>query len=238
MKADKLRRFKKILLEMRERLTGEVEHVVEAIQEDVAPSGNLSAAPVHLADVAPESIDADVVVLDTERNLLEEVELALFRINDGTFGKCERCGGSVSEMRLEALPYAALCIECARVAEVEEPATSPLSSGGPEERYSSGGKRQRRLRAGQKLDELGPGEHTNELGDTSAAGTPGGGLAAGGLAGTNAGDGSPENADLENAMGCGIFDNSGDTASDSEPQAGRAGGAVGGTPAGKRRSPK
>jgi len=46
--------------------------------------------------------------------------------------------------------------------------------------------------------------------DISAVGTPGGGMAAGGLAGTNIGDGDPDNADLENAMGDGAFDTDGD----------------------------
>ncbi len=46
--------------------------------------------------------------------------------------------------------------------------------------------------------------------DIFAAGTPGGGAAAGGLAGTNVGDGDPDNADLENAMGSGKLDTDGD----------------------------
>ncbi len=46
--------------------------------------------------------------------------------------------------------------------------------------------------------------------DIYAAGTPGGGLAAGGLAGTNIGDGDPDNADLENAMGNGEQDTDGE----------------------------
>jgi hypothetical protein len=66
------------------------------------------------------------------------------------------------------------------------------------------------------------------------AGTPGGGLASGGLGGTNAGDGDPNNVDLEDAMGVGIYDDSGDTEDGGPPYAGHSGGAVGGTPAGKR----
>jgi hypothetical protein len=51
-------------------------------------------------------------------------------------------------------------------------------------------------------------------GDSYAAGTPGGGAAAGGLAGTNIGDGDPDNADLEDTMGSGIDDTDGDEAGD------------------------
>jgi hypothetical protein len=64
-------------------------------------------------------------------------------------------------------------------------------------------------------------------------GTPGGGTASGGLAGTNAGDGDPDNVDLEDAMGSGIHDDERED-KDQPPYAGPAGGAVGGTPAEKR----
>jgi hypothetical protein len=84
----------------------------------------------------------------------------------------------------------------------------------------------RDLRPGERPDPVPAGDE--------AVGTPGGGTEVGGLAGTNIGDGSPDNADLEKAMA------SGDRGPDSEdggpPYAGHAGGAVGGTPAGKRSS--
>ncbi len=63
--------------------------------------------------------------------------------------------------------------------------------------------------------------------DEEAAGTPGGGTEVGGLAGTNVGDGSPENADLERAMAPGEEPEE----EGGPPYAGPAGGAVGGTPA-------
>jgi hypothetical protein len=63
--------------------------------------------------------------------------------------------------------------------------------------------------------------------DSHAAGTPGGGTASGGLAGTNVGDGDPDNADLEDALGSGVHDSAGEE----EDRPPYAGGAVGGTPA-------
>jgi hypothetical protein len=89
--------------------------------------------------------------------------------------------------------------------------------------------------AGQRRDELLPGQNSGrQARDRGAAGTPGGGLAAGGLAGTNAADGTPDEADLEDAMSAGIHDHVDDSVETDEPQSGRSGGAVGGTPAGKR----
>jgi hypothetical protein len=91
--------------------------------------------------------------------------------------------------------------------------------------------------AGQRRDELLPGQNSgDETRDTYAAGTPAGGSASGGLGGTNAGDGSPENAELEDGQGSGRHDHTGDRVDDAEPQSGRRGGAIGGTPAGKRSS--
>jgi hypothetical protein len=80
------------------------------------------------------------------------------------------------------------------------------------------------------------GSERNESLDTEdrhAAGTPGGGTASGGLAGTNVGNGDPENVDLEDALGSGLRDTSGEDEG-GPPYSGRAGGAVGGTPAEKR----
>ena len=72
-------------------------------------------------------------------------------------------------------------------------------------------------------------------GDIHAAGTPGGGCASGGLAGANTGDGEPDVAELQEAMGSGSFEaQESQSESDRTPEAGRSGGAVGGTPAGKR----
>ena len=55
-----------------------------------------------------------------DRRLLKEVVSALEKINEGSFGDCERCGEAISEKRLEALPFARYCIECQRTVEEEE----------------------------------------------------------------------------------------------------------------------
>jgi len=81
--------------------------------------------------------------------------------------------------------------------------------------------------------ESGREERTGDV-DIHAAGTPGGGTAYGGLAGTNIGDGSPENADLEDAMGSGIADNDEEQEEPTEAYGSSEGSAVGGTPAGGR----
>jgi RNA polymerase-binding protein DksA len=116
MQREQTEAFRRALLELRQRITGEVKHVEESIRED-SPPGGLSHAPVHLADVAGDGIDADVEILETERGILKEIDAALDRLEDGTFGICQECGARISHERLTAIPYAAHCIACAREAE-------------------------------------------------------------------------------------------------------------------------
>jgi RNA polymerase-binding transcription factor len=54
-----------------------------------------------------------------DRKVLRDVTTALQKIDDGSFGDCERCGESIADKRLEALPFARYCIDCQRVVEHE-----------------------------------------------------------------------------------------------------------------------
>jgi RNA polymerase-binding protein DksA len=113
MSPHKLNHFRSLLTELHERVGGEVNYVVGSIHEDVDMNANLSSAPVHLADVASEAVDADVQVLNTERSILEQINAALARLNDGSYGRCVSCKKPIAEERLEALPYTSHCRDCA-----------------------------------------------------------------------------------------------------------------------------
>src|SRR3972149_1888875 len=62
----------------------------------------------------------DLRIRDRERKLIAKVNEALERIEDGTFGICEVCGGQIGEKRLEARPVTTLCIECKQEQEEAE----------------------------------------------------------------------------------------------------------------------
>ena len=67
----------------------------------------------HLAETASVTHDREVdfTLEEQEQRLLAAIDAALGRLDDGTFGQCERCGQPIEEERLEALPYATLCID-------------------------------------------------------------------------------------------------------------------------------
>ena len=58
----------------------------------------------------------DLALRDSERAQLRQVEEALERLAAGTYGTCRSCGRPIAAERLEAIPWAALCIDCARAA--------------------------------------------------------------------------------------------------------------------------
>jgi DnaK suppressor protein len=66
----------------------------------------------------PESLtidrERDLSLLENTRDLLDKVDLALKKIEEGTYGKCANCGKSIEAARLKALPHASLCISCKR----------------------------------------------------------------------------------------------------------------------------
>ena len=103
------------LLEERARLTKDV--------EGLEAEANELAMLREPGDVQfdEESGEGDTLNIERERDLalsasaraaVEEVDRALARMVDSTYGICERCGKRISVARLEALPYAALCIDC------------------------------------------------------------------------------------------------------------------------------
>ena len=55
---------------------------------------------------------------ERESNELDRIEDTLERIRTGRYGECEECGHGISLERLQALPYAALCVKCQRATEV------------------------------------------------------------------------------------------------------------------------
>ena len=58
--------------------------------------------------------ERDLSLVDNAKDLIDKVEHALARIDRGSFGRCEACSGAIEAERLDALPYATLCLADAR----------------------------------------------------------------------------------------------------------------------------
>lgn len=71
------------------------------------------------ADVAADVIDRTLLTaLGTQdANRLQQIDSALDRINQGTYGRCVKCGKDIPQERLEVLPYALMCVTCASAQE-------------------------------------------------------------------------------------------------------------------------
>lgn len=121
LSAEQTEKYRRRLRDMRDRMLGEVDNVVESIRQEINSAGNLSTVPIHMADAAPEQLDADIDVIETERGMLEEIQAALHRIDDGTFGKCVDCGTKIPAGRLQVIPYTPYCVSCASKHAAEEP---------------------------------------------------------------------------------------------------------------------
>ena len=71
--------------------------------------------PDDEAALATDSVTKDMAVatLERERRMLAEVEMALERMKRGDYGLCESCGVAIPDARLQALPWARICVPCA-----------------------------------------------------------------------------------------------------------------------------
>jgi DnaK suppressor protein len=105
--------FKSQLLALRKRLLREVDSAEEALREDVVKPGDITSVPTHPADQDVEGLDSEIAVAQNEELLLEQVEAAIERVQTGTYGTCQQCGGAIGTLRLLAVPYASRCIDCA-----------------------------------------------------------------------------------------------------------------------------
>ncbi len=110
----------------RERLERErdrLEHARLAVNHTgslLEETGDLAiGAGDHIADSASETYmrELDGGLDENVEHVLAEIDAALQRIDDGTFGTCTACGRPIGEERLEAVPYATLCIDDKRALE-------------------------------------------------------------------------------------------------------------------------
>ena len=112
MHENELAHYHQLLLELRERLTGEIRNAVERVADKTEQPDELSHIPTHAADRDSEGLERDIVVETNRAQMVEAIDVALGRINDGTYGRCDDCGGEIPKGRLDVLPFALRCVQC------------------------------------------------------------------------------------------------------------------------------
>ncbi len=118
LKPEELGTYRESLLGLQARLRGDLDQMTDEALGRGGPeaSGNLSNVPLHMADVGTENYDQEFTLslIENEQDTLGQINEALVKIKDGTYGECEECGELIAKARLQALPYTKHCIKCAR----------------------------------------------------------------------------------------------------------------------------
>jgi RNA polymerase-binding protein DksA len=105
--------FRALLLEKRREILGDV----GSMESEAFKSGsNLSNMPIHMADVGTDNFEQEFTLglIESERQILREIQAALGRLDDGTYGICLGTGEMIPRVRLEAVPWAKYTIEYSR----------------------------------------------------------------------------------------------------------------------------
>jgi RNA polymerase-binding protein DksA len=107
---DERRRVEHALATLRAEHPGSLDEEVEEID---------AANDNHLAETATATLgrEIDYTLGENSEEVLTQIDAALKRIEDGTYGTCANCGREIAPERLEAYPWASLCIDCKRRAE-------------------------------------------------------------------------------------------------------------------------
>ena len=117
MKKAELRVYKDRLLALRARLRGDVSQMTDAAlrKNRSEANGDLSTMPIHMADIGSDNYEQEFTLslIQNEGDALAQIEAALERIEESTYGECEECGAKIPKARLSAIPYTAYCVKCA-----------------------------------------------------------------------------------------------------------------------------
>jgi DnaK suppressor protein len=112
-------RFRELLVEKRQAVVEALDYLHKenpGSLEDETGELVSGSADQHMADTATETVEREIgnTLEASDGRLLAAIDSALARIEDGTYGTCVNCGAQIAPERLEAMPWATLCIDCKR----------------------------------------------------------------------------------------------------------------------------
>ena len=101
------------LLALRARLLGDMTQMEDnALNKD---HSRTTSMPTSMAELGSDNSDQELTLglLGSDKEALDQIEAAIGRIEDGSYGRCDECEEKIPKSRLEAIPYAARCVRCA-----------------------------------------------------------------------------------------------------------------------------
>lgn len=111
-----MKKYREVLEAERARLLVELEEIESrtARATDAERATELSSYEDHPADLASETFERekDLAIAESVESLLNQVNTALEKVDRGTYGTCDACGRPIKKARLQALPFATLCLDC------------------------------------------------------------------------------------------------------------------------------
>ena len=105
--------FRERLLALRSRLLGDMTQMEDnALNKDHSRTTRMPTSP---AELGSDNSDQELTLslLGSDKEAFDQIDGALTRIENGSYGRCEKCGGTIPKSRLDAIPYAAQCVQCA-----------------------------------------------------------------------------------------------------------------------------
>ncbi|MGH8679091.1 MAG: RNA polymerase-binding protein DksA [Burkholderiales bacterium] len=115
MSAKQLEHFRKILTQLKEELSQDIDRTVHTMQDEATLFADPNDRASQESDIALELRNRD-----RERKLIKKIDETIAKIDAGEYGYCESCGIEIGLKRLEARPTATLCIDCKTLDEMRE----------------------------------------------------------------------------------------------------------------------
>jgi DnaK suppressor protein len=112
--------LRKMLLERRQEVLKEIEELIGHRLSDEAQQRVDSVPDVGDQALLDAERGRDISILEMRNRLRQNIDEALVRLDEGTYGMCSDCGIEISEKRLKAIPFARRCVACQEKAEMLE----------------------------------------------------------------------------------------------------------------------
>ncbi|MDQ6733428.1 MAG: TraR/DksA C4-type zinc finger protein [Nitrospirota bacterium] len=112
--------LKTMLLERRQTLTREIDELIARHRSDQRLQREQSVADTGDRSLQDSTGEQQISILEVRNRMRNQIDEALRRLEDGTYGTCEDCTREINPERLKAMPFARRCVECQQKAEAIE----------------------------------------------------------------------------------------------------------------------